>query len=94
MNNSNALLSVCGTDCGNCGCYGDLCKGCNECDGKVFHSPEGCAIYSCVQSKGRKDCGECPEIPCEIWRKTRDPQFSDEEFEKSISDRVKALKNR
>ena len=94
MDKPKTTLSVCGTDCRSCGCYENLCKGCNECGGKVFHSPEGCGIYTCVQSRSLKDCGGCPEIPCETWRKTRDPQYTDEEFEKSISDRVSALKNR
>ena len=94
MDKPETRLSVCGTDCRSCGCYGNLCQGCNECGGKVFHSPEGCGIYACVKSRSLKDCGGCPEIPCETWRKTRDPQYTDEEFEKSISDRVSALKNR
>ena len=32
------------------------------------------------------------KIPCDIWKKTRDPKFTDEEFEKSINDRVEMLK--
>lgn len=27
-------LSVCGTDCGECYCYGKMCTGCNECEGR------------------------------------------------------------
>lgn len=88
-------LSCCGTECTKCGCYGTLCQGCNECQGKVFHAPEGkaCPIYTCsVQKKRLATCGSCDQIPCSIWKETRDPQFSDEEFEKSITDRVKNLK--
>ena len=46
--------------------------------------PEGkaCAIYDCVvNGKGLKDCGACSAAPCDIWRNTRDPKYSDEEFE-------------
>ena len=88
-------ISVCGADCGARYCFGKLCKGCNECGGKVFHVPEGqtCAIYECtVHQKGMKHCGECSEAPCEIWMKTRDPKYSDEEFEENIRERMLALK--
>lgn len=87
-------LSVCGTDCSSCGCLGSMCTGCNACAGKVFHSPEGCAIYDCtVNRKGLKHCGECEAAPCEIWMKTRDPKFTDEEFDGNVRMRMEALKN-
>lgn len=87
-----SMLSVCGTDCSVCGCYGELCSGCNDCKGKVFHSPEGCKIYNCVVHEHKfKDCGKCDKLPCDIWRATRDPKFSDEEFERNIAMRVQAL---
>lgn len=90
-----ALFSVCGTDCGACYCYGEMCKGCTPCGGKVFHVPEGavCPIYDCtVNRKGMKNCGECAAAPCEIWMKTRDPKFSDEEFAENVKARINALK--
>lgn len=87
-------VSVCGTDCSVCGCFGNLCTGCNDCGGKVFHSPQGCAIYECtVKQKGYKHCGECAEAPCEIWMKTRDPKFSDEEFAQNVQMRMDMLKS-
>ncbi|MDE6434825.1 MAG: DUF3795 domain-containing protein [Lachnospiraceae bacterium] len=88
-------LSCCGTDCSACGCYGSLCKGCNECKGEVFHAPEGkpCPIYDCVVNQRKmRNCAQCQEMPCSTWRNTRDPKFTDEEFEKNIETRVKALK--
>lgn len=85
----SSKISVCGTDCSTCYCYKKMCNGCSACDGKVFHSPEGCAIYDCViHGKNLKHCGECKELPCSIWRATRDPKYSDEEFEKNISERM------
>lgn len=89
-------LSVCGTDCSTCYCFGKMCKGCEESGGKVFHVPDGkaCAIYECtVNNKGMKNCGECSEAPCDIWMKTRDPKYSDEEFAKNVRGRMQALKN-
>lgn len=88
-------VSCCGTECKKCGCYGTLCKGCNECQGKVFHAPVGkaCPIYACaVQKKRLATCGGCDQIPCAIWKETRDPRYSDEEFEKSIEERMDHLK--
>lgn len=90
------MLSCCGTDCSACYCYGEMCKGCNEHKGKVFHAPEGnaCPIYECARNKNCfYSCGECVKIPCEIWYKTRDPKFSDEEFQKNVEERVQRIKS-
>ena len=87
-------LSCCGTECAKCSCYGDLCKGCNETRGKVFHVPQGqaCGIYECsMNQKKLKSCGDCEHVPCDIWRKTKDPSMSEEEFERNIAGRVKNL---
>ena len=45
-----SMISVCGADCAACYCYGSMCNGCNEAEGKVFHVPEGkaCTIYECT----------------------------------------------
>ena len=88
-------ISVCGTDCTTCYCYGSMCTGCNACSGKVFHAPEGtaCAIYECVRNnKGFGHCGECSKAPCDIWMNTRDPKFSDEEFDENVNMRLHTLK--
>ncbi len=86
-------VSVCGTDCAACRCRGTLCKGCSACGGKVFHAGGGvCPIYSCVKERrGLSDCGRCGQLPCGIWRSTRDPAFTDAEFERSIAERIKTL---
>lgn len=93
--NKKSDISVCGTDCSTCYCFGKMCRGCNACAGKVFHAPEGkaCAIYECTVNKmGYKTCGECSQAPCEIWMKTRDPKYSDEEFDQNVRMRIAALK--
>ena len=87
-------LSCCGADCMKCRCYGTMCKGCNASFGKVFHAPEGqaCPIYECsINQKKLKGCGDCSSAPCDIWRNTKDPAFSDEEFEQNIKERMDRL---
>lgn len=90
----NEFISVCGTDCKECYCYGKMCNGCNACEGKVFHAQgKACAIYDCVvNTKCMRNCGECAEVPCGIWYATRDPKFSDEEFNENIAQRLAMLK--
>ncbi len=88
-------LSCCGMECTKCRCYKTLCSGCNASCGKVFHVPEGkaCPVYSCsVQKKKLVNCAQCSELPCSIWKTTRDPEFSDAEFERSIEERIRNLK--
>lgn len=87
-------ISCCGTDCRKCAYLGPMCKGCNASEGKVFHAPEGqaCPIYECcIHKNQRKNCGACGNLPCDTWRSTKDPSFSEEEFEKNIAERVKRL---
>ncbi len=89
-------ISCCGTDCSACYCYGKMCQGCNEAQGKVFHAPEGqpCPIYECsVNTKNYPHCGNCDKVPCEIWEKTRDPKFTDEEFKKNVGERMANINN-
>ena len=90
-------VSICGTDCRACPCYGAMCTGCNACSGKVFHAPEGkaCPIYDCcVHVKALEDCGKCSAVPCDIWMATRDPRYSDGEFAANVRMRVQTLKDR
>ena len=87
-------MSCCGTVCASCTYRGTVCRGCNESRGCVFHMPEGipCQIYACCVKKHRyATCGECEALPCDIWRETRDPSFSDEAFKENIAQRVSAL---
>lgn len=88
-------ISCCGTDCSTCGLLGDLCIGCNEAKGRVFHVPEGseCPIYNCSRTRnGMDSCAECDKLPCEVILSTRDPNLSDEEFSKSVEERVNRLR--
>ena len=88
-------LSVCGTDCAACPLHGERCAGCNELCGKVFHAPAGkpCPLYACCANRHRyATCGDCPDVPCDLWRAARDPGYSDEQFEASIVERVGNLR--
>lgn len=88
-------ISCCGTECAVCDFYQKGCAGCNECQGRVFHAPNGkaCPIYACSVQKHRyATCAGCEQLPCAIWKGTRDPQLSEKEFEESICERVKKLR--
>ena len=87
-------LTACGTDCGACPLHGNRCAGCNELQGKVFHAPAGkpCPIFACCSSRHRLAvCAACDELPCQVWQTTRDPSMTDEQFRKSVEERVAAL---
>lgn len=88
-------LSVCGTDCTKCGCYGNMCAGCNELNGKVFHAPKGeaCPIYRCAVNKNKyANCAGCDRLPCDVWRATKDPSMTEEAFAANIAERVGNLR--
>lgn len=89
-------MSICGTDCSQCDCYGEMCQGCNVCQGRVFHCGGAeCPIYHCcVSEHGFDSCRECAKLPCDIWEKNRDPRYSDEEFQASIEQRVLKLRKK
>lgn len=90
-------LSCCGLECHRCEYHGELCEGCNESLGNVFHAPKGraCPIYECaVHQKKYPDCGACGDLPCQIWRNTKDPALPEDEFERGIQERVERLKGK
>ena len=39
-----------------------------------------------------KSCGECSDLPCSLILGTRDPSMTEEEFMKTVDERVKRLK--
>lgn len=90
-------LSCCGSDCNACSCFGSMCQGCNAANGKVFHAPAGkaCPIYSCcVQKHKFVTCLSCDSLPCDIWRGTKDPGLTEQQFEATIQERVNNLKGK
>jgi hypothetical protein len=99
-------ISVCGIDCavacGECNkMHEELvknpCKGCNAEKGKIFWvkflNLDTCPIYHCcVNEKQLPHCGQCPQLPCEIYFNTKDPSLAEEDHQKGIRDRVAVLK--
>lgn len=87
-------LSCCGAECGKCSLYGNLCQGCNESAGRVFHAPEGkaCPIYACSVGRNKfVNCARCKQMPCEIWKATKDPSMTQEAFEEDMKKRMERL---
>jgi hypothetical protein len=90
-------LSPCGVDCTTCHLLDKCGKDCNESQGKPFYLEgiglEVCDIYGCVRNqKNLNHCGECDELPCQIFFDWKDPDFTDEEHKKDIEQRVERLK--
>jgi len=91
------LLAPCGVNCEEC-TFKESCGGsCFECGGKPFYVKdfgfEICPLFDCpVNKKGYRTCGECPDLPCQLFYDWKDPEMSEEAHIKSINDRVAALK--
>jgi hypothetical protein len=93
------LAPPCGLLCQSCPFYGKNCPGCGHVEGKPFWTKEYhipvCPIYNCsVNQKKLEHCGECDELPCEIFLELKDPNVSDEEFQKSLNERQTRLRER
>ena len=98
MNDTN-YAPVCGIYCSSCGFLGEQCRGCGYVNGKPFWTaqiPSGiCPIYDCCRNQKQiEHCGLCADFPCKIFLELRDPNMSDEEFQKSLAGRQEALKRR
>ena len=92
-------LSKCGVCCAtDCKAYKIECDGCNELEGRVswakYYDKTICPIYECAEQKGFPSCKECGNAPCEIWISTRNPDFSDKEFQADIDSRLKNFAER
>lgn len=93
------LLSACGLICDDCEFYKQTCDGCHNVKGSTFWAKEMmpakvCPMYDCsVNKKGFRDCGDCGELPCQLFLNMKDPAITDEEHQKSIGIRVGRLKN-
>lgn len=91
------MVSLCGANCDDCAEYGETCEGCAAIAGKVFWAgymgSDICPIYDCCTAKkGLRHCGECGELPCQLYFATKDPRLSDEEHRMGVERRVAALK--
>jgi len=90
------MLCVCGVHCEGCPSFGKECAGCQAIEGKVFWakyiSSDVCPIYQCVKDKSFENCGDCAQMPCELWFSLKDPAWSDEEHQQSIKERLSELR--
>jgi hypothetical protein len=90
-------ITACGLICRDCPFLGPKCAGCAPSAGKPFWAAEfglaGCPIYDCaVNQRGYATCGQCPSLPCDVFTKLKDPNLSEEEFQRSLHERVARLK--
>jgi len=99
-------LSICGIDCAvasiecNKHCeelVNKPCRGCNAEEGRLFWTKylglEICPIYNCcVNVKQFDHCGQCVELPCDIFFSTKDPSMSDEVFNQTMQQRMEVLR--
>jgi hypothetical protein len=93
------LAPPCGLICSQCQFFENPCNGCGHVEGKPFWTTEIpekiCPIYDCCRNKKELEhCGLCKEFPCKIFLELRDPNASDKEFKKSLSERKKRLRLR
>ena len=93
------LAAVCGLYCGTCEYFEGQCGGCGHVQGRPFWTKgidiDVCQLYDCcVNNKHLEHCGLCADLPCEMFLSLRDPSLSDDEFEKSLSERQEDLKKR
>jgi hypothetical protein len=92
-------LSVCGLKCNECEFFNKRCNGCVAVKGSTFWAIEMmpskvCPLFDCsVNQKGFKDCGDCAELPCKVFRDMKDPETSDDEHQRMLLERVKLLRN-
>ena len=91
-------LSACGLVCDECEFFNVTCTGCHNVKGSTFWAIEMmpgkvCPLYDCsVNKKKFRDCGDCSELPCKMFREMKDPKTSKEEHQKMLLVRVSALK--
>lgn len=85
--------SPCGARCVNCKSFPKECKGCRNIKGKVFWAQYTgdtvCPIWKCCSEQKRKNCGNCPDLPCVRFMK--DPTISDEENEANLKKMIDNL---
>jgi len=90
-------ISPCGINCDECPLKEKCGNGCQQTCGKPFYianfGVERCPIYDCsVNKKGYKTCGECAELPCQLFYTWKDPSMTDEEHCQAIDTNVVLLK--
>ena len=91
-------ITVCGVFCqSECRAFGNECAGCEALEGKVSWVKQidkfVCPIYDNVKEKALQNCGECDNLPCDIWLiETKNPELTDKEYFQEIAHRIDNLK--
>lgn len=91
------VTSVCGLMCNDCKAFPEECRGCLAVKGMPYWTKDVtsngiCPLYDCaVYQKGYHHCGDCPELPCQMYFDLKDPGISDDEHQKLLKIRVANL---
>jgi len=96
---TKSQAAPCGNFCGDCEYFDEKCNGCCNAAGQPFWANQLpidlCPIYKCcTYVKKQKHCGECSELPCEIFLKFRDPSLTEKDAEIMLKIRQNDLKFR
>jgi hypothetical protein len=92
------MISACGLICDECEFFQKECQGCHAVKGQTFWAQEmmpdkTCPLFNCsVNVRAYKDCGDCAELPCKMFREMKDPNSSEEQHQESLIKRVAILK--
>ena len=76
-------INPCGTYCDGCEDYGVVCDGCRNRNGiplwyHLYDKKEPCCYYQCCENKGKHDCSQCGQLPCDKFFEYPDPNMSDD----------------
>ncbi|MHB1034070.1 MAG: DUF3795 domain-containing protein [Pirellulales bacterium] len=89
-------INACGLVCQDCNFLGATCPGCAASKGKPFwvlgSDLRVCPIHGCATERGHSTCGQCSSLPCDMFTTLKDPNMTDEEFQRSLAERLVRLK--
>lgn len=89
----------CGWHCDDCQHYREDCPGCRQTGGRPFWTSTSeikvCPVHQCcTEQEGLEHCGLCANLPCDTFLAWRDPSMSDDEFQRSLTERTESLRKR
>ena len=76
-------INPCGTYCDGCEDYGVVCDGCRNRNGMplwyhLYDKKEPCCYFQCCENKGKHDCSQCDQLPCDNFFEYPDPNMSND----------------
>lgn len=92
------ITSVCGLICNDCTVFPKECHGCLAVEGMPYWTKDVtsngvCPLYDCaVNQKRYHHCGDCPDLPCQMFVDLKDPAISDAEHRELLKKRVANLR--